>query len=300
MKKVILYILLLSNLPLFAQELPLVVQGVLKSSEGTALPEGKYTLTFRLYLSNEADAQAIWAETQPDVILRDGVYSVPLGMVNPLRLPFDRPYFLGVSLGDGQEFLPRSELTAAPAALFASRGGGGVEPGMIVPFAGYLGKIPFGWFPCDGRALKSADYPALFAIIGTVYGNGSTGPGSGMGTDFNLPNLTNQFLRGINEGRIAGVNRTLGSKEGFATSRPKTAFNVTTSSSGVHNHSFSFHAWLYTNTKTIPNRPVSAQQFSVTSETSNAGNHSHNVTSFTGGDSETRPRNRAMIYCIKF
>ncbi|MFM8362674.1 MAG: phage tail protein, partial [Haliscomenobacter sp.] len=238
MKKVILYILFLTSCPLVAQELPLVIQGVLKNSDGTALPEGKYTLTFRLYLSNEGDAQAIWEEIQSNVSLRDGGYSVELGSVTPLRLPFDRPYFLGVSLGGEPEFIPRSELTAAPAALFASRGGGGVEPGMIAPFAGYLAKIPYGWFPCDGRAVKSTDYPALFAVIGTTYGNGSSGAGAGGGTDFNLPDLNNQFLRGLNAGRISGVDRALGSREVFATGRPRSAFSTTTSSAGAHTHGY--------------------------------------------------------------
>ena len=301
MKKAILYILFLTSVPLFAQELPLVIQGVLKSSEGTALPEGTYSLTFKLYLSNEGDAQAIWTETQPNVRLKDGAYSVVLGSVNPLRLPFNRPYFLGVSLGDGAEFIPRSELTAAPSALFASRGGGGAEPGMIAPFAGYLGKVPYGWIPCDGRALKSTEYPSLFAVIGTLYGNGSSGAGAGGGTDFNLPNLNGQFLRGVNAGRLPGPDRALGSREGYATGRPSTPFQATTSSAGAHSHSGSnFYVLQFQSSARVNGVPASLVQFSVSRSTSSDADHSHNGTITGGGDNETRPRNLALVYCIKF
>lgn len=291
---------MMAHLSLVAQELPLVIQGVLKSSEGTALPDGTYPMTFRLYLSNDGDAQPIWTETQQNIPLKDGVYSVSLGVVTPIVLPFDRPYFLGVSLGESQEFIPRSELTAAPSALFASRAGGGVEAGMIAPFAGYLGKIPPGWFACDGRALKSADYPALFEIIGTRYGNGSSGPGAGGGTDFNLPDLNSQFLRGVHAGRF-GVDRALGSREGFSTGGPRNPIVATTSSAGAHSHSYgSFKAIVYRLTSTgINPNSGSNSSHALSNVSAVAGAHTH-PTTVSGGDQETRPRNIAMIYCIKY
>lgn len=289
---------LMVQLSLVAQELPLVVQGVLKSSEGTALLDGIYSMTFKLYLSNDGDAQPIWTETQQNITLKDGVYSVSLGAVTPMALPFDRPYFLGVSLGDSQEFIPRSELTAAPSALFASRAGGGVEAGMIAPFAGYLGKIPPGWFACDGRALKSTDYPALFEIIGTIYGNGSSGPGAGGGTDFNLPDLNGQFLRGVHAGRF-GVNRSLGSREGFSTGGPRNPIVATTSSAGAHSHSFeSFKAIRYIN-DSAGGLQAGLESHALSNVSAEGGAHTH-PTTVSGGDQETRPRNLAMIYCIKY
>jgi hypothetical protein len=42
---------------------------------------------------------------------------------------------------------------------------------------------PTNWIPLDGRAISRTQYPALFSLIGTVYGNGN---GS---TTFNLPNM---------------------------------------------------------------------------------------------------------------
>ena len=154
--------------------------------------------------------------------------------------------------------------------------------------------------PVPGQA---ADAPALFAVIGTTYGNGSSGAGAGAGTDFNLPDLNNQFLRGLNEGRISGVDRALGSREAFATGRPQNAFSATTSSAGAHTHGYSMRVERFVTLFPVVDSdafPSSAQAFANSSSTSQDGAHAHSVSSFTGGDSETRPRNLAMIYCIKF
>jgi microcystin-dependent protein len=289
-----------AGLPLCAQDIPIVIEGVLKSSEGTALPEGFYSLTFRLYLSNDGDAQPLWSETQSNVALKDGVYRIVLGSVNPIRLAFDRPYFLGVSLGDQAEFIPRSELTAAPAALFASRGGGGTEPGMIAPFAGYLEKIPYGWFPCDGRALKSTEYPALFSIIGTTYGNGSSGMGAGGGTDFNVPNLNGQFLRGVDAGRF-GSRPGLGVVQAASTAAPNTALNIgSAATAGQHSHNTISASHILHRDGSQPSGNSASQRIvGLISTTESGGGHSHTGT-LGGGDQETRPRNLALIYCIKF
>ena len=297
--RIALLLMMMAGVPVLAQDLPLVIQGVLKSSEGTALPEGTYSLTFRIYLSNESDAQVLWTETQPNVQLQDGVYSVALGSVTPLHLPFDRPYFLGVSLGDQPEFIPRSGLTAAPSASVASRGGGGAEAGRRAPFAGALGEVPYGWFPCDGRALKSTDYPILFAVIGTTYGNGTSGAGAGGGTDFNVPNLNGQFLRGADAGRF-GSRPALGVVQAASTASPVKALSVgTTSSAGQHNHPTISISHLLYRDGAKGNGLGSERVISLVSTTESGGDHSHTGT-LGGGDSETRPRNRALIYCIKF
>ena len=52
------------------------------------------------------------------------------------------------------------------------------------------GAVPTGWLVCDGSSPRRADYPELFAAIGTTYG---VGDGS---TTFGLPNLINKFPQG--------------------------------------------------------------------------------------------------------
>lgn len=71
---------------------------------------------------------------------------------------------------------------------FPSTGGGLIPPGSIIPFAGT--SAPTGWLVCNGAAVSRTQYAALFAAISTTWG---AGDGS---TTFNLPNLTNEFIRG--------------------------------------------------------------------------------------------------------
>lgn len=69
----------------------------------------------------------------------------------------------------------------------------GLPAGSILPFAG--STEPPGFMACDGRALRSEDFPHLFAAIGQSWGSG------GGANDFNLPDLRGVFLRGIDGGR---------------------------------------------------------------------------------------------------
>jgi microcystin-dependent protein len=66
---------------------------------------------------------------------------------------------------------------------------GGVVPiGTLIWYAST--RTPSGWLPCDGTAVKRLQYPNLFTVIGTTFGIGN---GS---TTFNLPDLTDKFIRG--------------------------------------------------------------------------------------------------------
>ena len=93
----------------------LSIQGVLQNFNGSAVENGEYDITFRLY-TTDAGGTAIWTETQT-VPVTGGVYSVLLGAVNPLTVPFDQPYYVGLTIPGGPEHTPRTQLTAAPYAL---------------------------------------------------------------------------------------------------------------------------------------------------------------------------------------
>jgi hypothetical protein len=93
----------------------LSIQGVLQNFNGSAVDNGQYDITFRLY-TTDAGGTAIWSETQT-VTVTGGVYSVLLGAVNPLTVPFDQPYYVGLTIPGGPEHTPRTQLTSAPYAL---------------------------------------------------------------------------------------------------------------------------------------------------------------------------------------
>ncbi|MFT6336473.1 MAG: hypothetical protein ACJATI_003232 [Halioglobus sp.] len=118
MKNLLILLLCLTSIAnLSAQNAALSVQGVIKNSDGTAVDDGDYEITMRLYTgTNDLVANAIWTEEHPEVNVKGGVYSVLLGSINPLPT-FSAQVFLGVSIEGGTELQPRSQLTSAPFAL---------------------------------------------------------------------------------------------------------------------------------------------------------------------------------------
>lgn len=91
-------------------------QGILKKSNGIAVDDGEYSLKFSLY-DTEQGGTAIWSETQTNVEINSGIYSVLLGSTNPITASFNSVYYLGVKVGGTPELTPRLRLTSAPYAL---------------------------------------------------------------------------------------------------------------------------------------------------------------------------------------
>ncbi len=94
-------------------------QGTAVDVQGVAL-EGPYTLTFRLYDAATAGTK-VWEETQPDVPVTQGHFSVLLGSVTPLnQMDWAQPCWLAI-LVNGEELLPRQAITSVPLAIRAER-----------------------------------------------------------------------------------------------------------------------------------------------------------------------------------
>jgi microcystin-dependent protein len=75
----------------------------------------------------------------------------------------------------------------------------GVNTGIVVPWGS--AAIPSGFLECNGQAVSQATYAALFAVIGTTYGN----PGGG---NFNLPDLTDRTV--VNKSNTKSLAQTGG------------------------------------------------------------------------------------------
>jgi len=97
-------------------------QGLLTDTSGTVVPDGTYNLTSKIY-TVPTGGSALWTETQP-ATTEKGIFNVILGSVNPLSLPFDQKYWLGISIDGGAELTPRIELTSSPYSLNSLGGGG--------------------------------------------------------------------------------------------------------------------------------------------------------------------------------
>lgn len=162
-------------------------------------------------------------------------------------------------------------------------------PGMIAWFA--MSVPPAGWLKANGIAVSRTTQADLFANIGTTFG---AGDGS---TSFNLPDLRGEFARGLDDGRGVDTGRVLGSPQ--AEAMLNHTHTGTTSTAGAHNHG-----------ATIPqysgdtDRGGNPSNFSIDTPSAlpTDGAHTHTITTgnpSAGGGTETRPRNIALLACIK-
>jgi phage-related tail fiber protein len=153
---------------------------------------------------------------------------------------------------------------------------------------------PSGWLKANGAAVSRTAYAKLFDAIGT-----SWGAGDGLNT-FNLPDLRGEFIRGLDDGRGIDKDRGLGTAQGSQ----NLAHDHTgsTSIAGSHTHSF-----VDTQPMTKAGTDLAAGNAhsgtwgnNVSKSTGSAGSHSHTVTVESSGGIEARPRNVALLACIKY
>ena len=165
---------------------------------------------------------------------------------------------------------------------------GGVPTGAVFHFA--ASTAPTGFLPANGSLRSRTTFAALFAVIGTTYGSGD---GS---TTFNLPDLRGEFIRGWADDRAVDTGRAFGSAQAYATARPQTTTPSKLLSDG-------------TTTALESAANPSAIGFVRTSNTgesitagsidSTGSGTEMDVINAVAGDAETRPRNVALLACIK-
>jgi len=143
-----------------------------------------------------------------------------------------------------------------------------VPTSAVMAFAG--GDPPSGWLYCDGQAVSRTTYAALFAIISTTYGAGN---GS---TTFNVPDLRGVFIRGHDNGRGLDPSRGFGTYQADAFASHTHLVKEGTVGGGGH---------------------TGEQLTSGDDYTNDVAYYSNSIA--TGG-TETRPKNYALYYCIKY
>ena len=83
-------------------------------------PAGPFDMTLRLY-DVATEGVAIWEEEHPGVSISDGVFTLTLGANEPLDVAnLPENLWLGLSINDTPEALPRQEVVSAAFALRAS------------------------------------------------------------------------------------------------------------------------------------------------------------------------------------
>jgi microcystin-dependent protein len=155
--------------------------------------------------------------------------------------------------------------------------------GQVVYFA--RNTAPEGWLKCNGATISRTTYAELFNAIGTTFGAGD-------GSTFGLPDLRGEFIRGWDDGRGVDSGRAFGVSQGDSTKRPNTSF--TTDNQGNHRHTYSAANGKAPQSGSNTGCYVNKANFN----TNYAGDHIHTITG--GGDAETRPKNVALLACIKY
>ena len=153
-----------------------------------------------------------------------------------------------------------------------------IPPGAVMSFA--MSAAPVGWLPCDGSAINRTTYSTLFTVVRTIHGSGD-----GSNT-FNVPDLRGEFIRGWAAGRNVDTGRA------FGTSQAQEWKGFYQTNTGQNSSSGYTHSDVYMG-KTI--YPTYTGRLFL--------GHWLNPSAHLGtawDESEIRPRNVALLYCIKF
>lgn len=173
--------------------------------------------------------------------------------------------------------LARSQNLADVPDKAAARSNLGVYSKSESDAAGQPGDVKFtarstapaGWLKANGAAVSRTAYAGLFAVIGTTYG-----AGDGFNT-FNLPDLRGEFLRAWDDGRGVDSGRALGSLQ----------------ADELRSHSHPT-GWQLSDERGADNNRIASGSAPESVYFS--------IPTGAAGGSETRPRNVALLACIKF
>ncbi|MFT5819270.1 MAG: hypothetical protein ACI8ZM_000493 [Crocinitomix sp.] len=180
--------------------------------------------------------------------------------------------------------------------------------GSVSAFA--METTPEGWLECNGQLLSRAEYPILFSRIGTTFGasNGST---------FKVPDLRGEFIRGFDNNKGVDDNRTIGNLQLDQLQNHEHIDEGHTHTDSGHGHTDSghYHGSYHRGTDGDPGGGEMSDAAGNGHWRSNYIGHANIQTSYAKiqtarakignptncrNGSETRPRNIALLYCIKY
>ncbi|MEY9332929.1 microcystin-dependent protein [Pseudomonas protegens] len=155
--------------------------------------------------------------------------------------------------------------------------------GAMVPFP--KGTVPAGFLEVDGSVQSAATYPDLAAYLGTAFNTGGEGAGN-----FRLPESRGEFLRGWDHGRGVDAGRVIGSEQQDALQNiTGESSTFPTGSTAPLNSTGAFK----TNARSgVPTGIAGGGAWSSASFDFDASRVARTAT-------ETRPRNLAVMWCIK-
>lgn len=172
----------------------------------------------------------------------------------------------------------------------------GVPVGTILTFG--ASTPPSGFLECNGSAISRSTYASLFSILSTTHG---AGDGS---STFNLPDLRGQFVRGWDNSAGVDASRVFGSTQTDQNKNHTHTTDSVTLTGGIRKISEGFLSGgsatgVFTKTSDGNNSITGSSSTSPVGGVDFDGTHSHTISS-SGGGTEARPKNVALMYIIKF
>ncbi|TCS37496.1 microcystin-dependent protein [Paucimonas lemoignei] len=168
----------------------------------------------------------------------------------------------------------RSQVVNAILSLIAANGS---APGKVAYFA--MSSAPAGYLKANGALVSRTTYAALFAAISTTFG-----AGDGV-TTFKLPDLRGEFIRGWSDGAGVDSGRVFGSAQ--------------TDAMQGHVHP----GWANATAASATDTPAGAggtQYTGIINNPSTGNPATDGVNGTPRTAAETRPRNIALLACIKY
>ena len=167
-----------------------------------------------------------------------------------------------------------SQLSSAIQAMIASSSIN-IPAGQVDYFA--MNAAPTGYLKANGAAISRTAYADLFTAIGTTFG---VGDGS---TTFNLPDLRGEFLRGWDDGRGIDSGRAFGSAQAHGVNMNGTIEQV-----------------MGFNGSALSSSGVLSSSRTASGVAATGAERAYHTITINGGSTETRPRNIALLPCIKY
>ncbi len=160
----------------------------------------------------------------------------------------------------------------------------GIPTATIVPWSS--ASVPSGFLECNGQAVSQSTYAALYAIIGTTYGD----PGGG---NFNVPDLQDNVAVGKSN------NKALASTGGANTVAPTGNIAGSTANASLSTAQLACHSHVNTTKNSgniypwgngyvaFPKSPrvkANPRNASINQNTGSGDGHSHNMSANFSGD----------------
>ena len=177
-----------------------------------------------------------------------------------------------------------------------------VPVGAVFHFA--ASTAPTGYLKANGAEALITAYTTLYNVLTTSgttfpFGANTNGSGAAGSTHFRLPDLRGEFVRGWADGRAVDTGRTFGSTQSWAIE------NITGSLTGVYGATSQAYNWGFhpgTNGAFSVIRTIVGQynKYNGVYSADSGSTATFDASRVVNTSTETRPRNIALLACIKY